>query len=193
MIGLLDVKTYLRDIARTRRNIFSKIKEGDVVPKSRRYWYVVDNVEVFRQLGDFEEGVLPYGSINRYLHGPRQEIVKLFGGRLDIKFSEAVSSRLGECLEKSLLAHLIMQRINPTFLVRGYMNYSEEIGGWLRAFNIYLTGKESFLIDTQLPIQSNGGKKTFIVPIFGISEINERVLIPQYCGRNYYLRKPSFN
>lgn len=81
--------------------VIPKLIKGSRVKKLSDRVYEIDNPEVYKQLGDFPKGAIPYGPIYRPFS--KRKLPEEFRNKKEVPFSSAVNQRKGECLEKAVL------------------------------------------------------------------------------------------
>lgn len=176
-----------------------ELKQGDLVSTYSRitddYWFI-DDPNIYKGL--FNNDELPLVAIYELLSGPSERRRRLFEtegevvqGEGDIPFdyrflpfSRAVETRIGVCVEKSILLQLSQQEKSVIFLTRGSCEIGDEHGG--HAFNIMLQGGKLMLVDVKRR-ESGNGYDPYIVPIEGIDLVSQSVMLPRNLseGRKY--------
>jgi hypothetical protein len=150
--------------------IIKKLELGDKVEKSYECSYIIDDVNIDKQLGNFPEGTFPYGPINRKLKSAHRKILELFEDSDEVLFSKAYELGIGECLEKAVLTQLHVQKKEGGFLIIGC--FAEEDGYVERhAYNVIFKNGKPFLVDTHNPLQRDSqGNIThpYIAPLIEI-------------------------
>lgn len=190
----MDIKQYLEDVAiEYPRIVSSRLAKGGIVNKSCGYAYEIDDPEIFRQLGNFQEGYVPYGHIYRTLRhagGIRDLFAhegKKCGTKLVIPFSKIMDSKIGECLEKSILVQLAAQKGRESFLIKGVLEQNCEAGNDYHAYNVVFKEGAPFLVDAQNPIINDTEVIPYIAPILSIEKGTFKVPKEWQAGRNYCL------
>ncbi len=213
MLAGYDIKQYLEELAQNRPHIVqTKLERGSLVPKSWGLSYEIDDPEIFQRLGNFPEGMVPYGQIYRALTSSMGRIWQLFDqegiemdGREVLPFSRVFESKLGECLEKAVLVQLSAQKGRDSFLISGLLGeddgtrwyhgggfskdlnwYTQRLrGGMYHGFNIVFKNGEPHLVDAQNPLveDSNGKIHPYIAPIIGINSAGE-IQVPREWQKN---------
>lgn len=178
-----NFREYLKEISKKSPNqLIENLIVGSKVQKSWGLYYEIDDVNIDKNLGNFPEGSVPYGPIYNHLKNSKKEIIEMFNQNSNLPFSKVYNKLVGECLEKSILVQLGIQRGEGGFLVNGVLEIDGEIGASPHAYNIVFRNKKSFLIDVQNPLRLDStGKIThpYIAPILGISENYGEFLVPK--------------
>lgn len=187
MIKQEEIKQYLETLSLTHPNIVSsKLNKGDLVKKSfGGASYEIDDPEIYKKLGDFPEGAVPYGPINRKLSSLKDPIIHLFMKDSIVPFSKAYEMEIGECLEKSILVQLAAQGKKDSYLIRGCLGIDTDIGVGFHAYNIIFKDNAPFLIDCELPIAKGAsGNIThpYIAPVLEIKE--GEIIVPEEWKQN---------
>lgn len=152
------------------RSVISRLNFGQIINKSMGLKYLIDNSDIDLNMGDFPKGAIPYRPVYKKLGGNSSDILKQFGGRNTIPFSEVFNAGLGECLEKAVLIQLAAQRQEESFLIKGVIEEDGEIGAGFHAYNVVIRSEKLFLVDAQNParIDSAGTIHPYIAPITDI-------------------------
>lgn len=191
MIKQEKIYEYLQEITASHPHIaIARINKSDMVRKSMGLEYEIDDIDIDKNLGDFPEGAIPYGPIHRELESSPGRIMRLFGNRSRIPFSQAYNSKVGECLEKAILVQLAGQRNRATFLIHGALAQDNEVGVELHAYNILFKNGSPFLIDAQNPLgKDSSGNIThpYIAPVIGIENGDFKFADEWRQGRTYSL------
>lgn len=172
--------------------VMSKLEKGSVVQKSMGLSYEIDDTDIYKKLGDFPEGAVPYGPAHRALESSLGKLFTLFNGRERIPFSEAFNAKLGECLEKAILVQLSAQKGEASYLINGVLEEENVVGAGGHAFNIVYRNGNPYLVDAENPLRKDEtGKITnpYIAPLIGIDEKTGQFIVPDEWkqGRRYYL------
>ncbi len=190
MIAKNDLKPYLEALAKQEpKSVIGRLDKGSKVQKSWGLFYEINDPNIDRRLGDFPEGVVPYGLIHRVLKSSRGEIMEVFNGSPEAPFSKAYEAGVGECLEKAILVQLSAQRGREAFLINGYLTEDDDVGT-AHAYNIVFKDGKAFLVDAQNPLAKDSTDKIthpYIAPILGIEEDSGDFMVPQEWrqGRTY--------
>jgi len=157
-----------------------RLKKGDLVDKSSGLTYRIDDIgKVLSLVGEHPD--FPYGPIHRMLKSDAEKIRGLFHkegteheGKRVLPFSRVVECGLGECLEKSVLSHLVLQEatfIEDQFLVSGNIShYPDPSQIEFHTYNIAKRNGEWVLIDTENPHRVKDKKTVpYIVPIKSVT------------------------
>jgi hypothetical protein len=190
---MVTIKEYLEKQAELNpRNVIGKLEKGSIINKCSGGDYIIDNPDIDKQLGDFPEGTIPYGSIHRTLKNSRRTIDYLFRGSSKVPFSESYKAKVGECLEKAILTQLAAQRGRASFLINGTLGLEGNVGVDFHAFNIVFKEGQPFLIDTQNPLVKDAKGKSinpYIAPVLDITGNCGEVIVPSEWkhGRTYSL------
>ena len=173
-----QIKQRLQDIAQSHPYIVhSHLKKGDTVKKSAGLKYEIDDVNIHKKLGNFENGVVPYTRIYHALLPSQSKINGIFNGSEQISFSRAMNAGIGECLEKSILVQLAAQGGRDSFLINGLVSEDHHFGIGYHAYNIVFKNENPFLVDAQIPRYIDGQRcEPFIVPVTAIE--GEFILLP---------------
>ena len=124
-----EIMQCLEELAESHpRVVMNKLEKGSVVQKSMGLSYEIDDTEIYRQLGDYPAGTVPYGPAHRALESSLGKVFNLFNGRARIPFSEAFNAKLGECLEKAVLVQLSAQKGEASFLISGVFEEDDVVG-----------------------------------------------------------------
>lgn len=169
-------------------NVVERLEQGQTIEKSSGLSYLIDNTEIDRRLGDFEEGVIPYGQIYKGFRGSPGDIFKQFNGRKVIPFSEIFDKGLGECLEKAILVQFAAQRKESSFLINGVLCVDSEEGAGFHAYNIVFRNGSPILVDAQNPamVGSDGKVYPYTAPVIDIKEDGVFWVSPEWrFGRTY--------
>ncbi len=164
------------------KSVIANLSKGSKVQKSWGLYYEIDDVEIDKNLGEFPKGAVPYGPIYRTLKNSKKEIMEEFNENSKIPFSKVYNKGIGECLEKSILVQLAVQRGREGFLVNGCLAIEDEVGVSHHAYNIVFKDKKLFLIDVQNPLRVDSTGKVihpYIAPILGINEDYGEFLVPE--------------
>ena len=171
------------------RSVISKLDVGQIINKSMGLKYILDNPNIDLSLGDFPQGSIPYGPIYRKLNGNSSDILRRFGEKDKMPFSEMFNAGFGECLEKAVLVQLAAQRQEESFLINGTIEEEGEIGASFHAYNLVVRRDNLFLVDAQNPAKVNldGKIYPYIAPITDIcgSYGEFKVPIEWKLGRTY--------
>ncbi|MEM3420619.1 MAG: hypothetical protein QW806_10400 [Nitrososphaerota archaeon] len=179
MNDIQECLSFLEEISEKSRSVINYLKKKDLVQKSLGLYYEIDDTEVYKNIGSFPEGSIPYSAIFRSLRNSQKEIINLFNDSYIVPFSNAVKAMVGECLEKAILVQLSAQTKRRSFLILGYLGIDNEVGLNPHAFNIVLKDNFPYLIDAQNPIILKSGEIVpYIVPILGINREEGFFLIP---------------
>ncbi len=188
-----DIKQYLEQFAHERPDtVMAKLNPGDTVRKSAGLEYEIDDVAIYKRLGDFQAGAVPYGKIYHALEPSKGKIIQSFKNSNKLPYSEIFEKGIGECLEKAILVQLAAQTGRDAFLINGLLGMEEngiEPIDW-HAYNIVFKEGKPYLIDTQNPLRvDETGKVThpYIAPVLGISEGEFQVPPEWKQGRTYAL------
>jgi len=177
--------------------IMTRLKKGDLIPKSAGLAYEIDDPEIYKKLGDFPKGTIPYGPAHRALGQSHWKTFDLFqkeGVQRDgikvLPFSRAVELGLGQCLEKAVLIQLAAQNGAEGFLVSGALEQTDSPAGF-HAFNIVFKNGEVRLLDAENPLRvDKDGKIThpYLAPVLNINDQGQ-FEVPQEWeqDRRYYL------
>ena len=178
-----NFREYLLEISKKFPNqLIENLILGSKIQKSWGLYYEIDNPDIDKKLGVFPNGAVPYGPIYRHLKDSKKEIMEMFNQTSKIPFSKVYNKRIGECVEKSILVQLGIQRGEGGFIVNGCLEIAGEIGASPHAYNIVFRDKKPFLIDVQNPLRVDSiGKVThpYIAPILDISENYGEFLVPK--------------
>jgi len=105
--------------------IIGRLERGLIVPLGGGLSYEIDDPLIYKRLKydrSIKPGQIPLRIIYEVLRGKnRKGIIKLFGDRRVIPFSEAFEEGLGECADRAILTQLYAQE-NPnqdSFLING--------------------------------------------------------------------------
>ncbi len=188
----MDSQELLRNLSREKHeSIIARLNSGQEITKSRGLKYLIDNHDIDLSLGDFPRGAIPYRQIYRKLKGNSSDILRQFGIRRIMPFSEIFNAGLGECLEKAVLVQLAAQRQEESFLVNGAIENDEEVGADFHAYNIIVRGGKLFLVDAQNPllIDSEGRIYPYVAPVIEIIRESREIRISSEWkfGRTYFI------
>jgi len=192
MVTKTKILQYLKFFEKECPNsVIEKLEDGRKIKKSLGLAYVIDDVNIDKRIGDFPEGAVLYGPIYRKLKTSSKEIMDLFCDSREIPFSKAYEARVGECLEKAILAQLSAQRKRDSFLISGSLSIGDDYADG-HAYNIVFKDGNPFLIDIENPLAVDStGKIThpYIAPILGINEKLSDIIVPERWaqGRAYSL------
>ena len=178
-----NIKEYLTKMAEKHpKSVIANLSKGSKVQKSWGLYYEIDDIEIDKNLGEFPKGAVLYGPIYRTLKNSQREIMELFNRDSKISFSKVYNKGLGECLEKSILVQLAVQRGGEGFLINGCFSEENGIGVSPHAYNIVFRNKKPFLVDVQNPLRIDSNNKItnqYIAPILGINEDYGEFLVPE--------------
>jgi len=190
MISETELAPYLETLAeKYPRQVMERLDRGTKVQKSLGLTYIVDDVDIDKNLGEFPEGAVPYGPIHRALRNSQREIMDLFNGSSEAPFSRAYEEGVGECLEKAILVQLSAQRGRNVFLINGYLTEDDDFVG-AHAYNVVFKDGKPFLVDAQNPLAKDSTDKIthpYIAPILGIEGEYGDFVVPKEWkqGRTY--------
>jgi len=187
-----EILNYLEKMSVDSSRVISHLDVGSVVNKNDKLRYVIDNLDVDRELtvSAFPEGIIPCAQIYTKMVSDKDKIAGLFMERDVVRFTDVVKAGVGGSLEKAILTELAGQRKGPAFLVRGQFKNGES-SKQEHYFNLVsLDGQSLYLVDTENPASVNGGGvfvSRYAVPVMGIQD--EKIIIPEKykMGRNYSL------
>lgn len=169
MIKLDQFRQYLTEAAQMRPDaIIEKIRVGQRIKKSANRSYGIDNLNIDRELGNFEDTAVPVGPIGRNLVNSRSTLHAMFYNHEVVPFSKVVHTRVGGCLEKAILVQLAAQRNYDSFLINGALREHHARFVEHHGFNVTFLGDTPHIIDAQNPIQNGSGTKPYIAPITGL-------------------------
>ena len=193
-----EMNEYLSQINRnTSHKVYPRLNKGDLVQKAGLTYYEIDDPQIFKNLGDFAPGAVPFGEIYRRLKPRKTEIMKMFDkkgtkrdGKTVLPYSKIFQSNIGECVEKSILAQLAAQESRDSFLINGLIGFDNDVGVDYHAFNVIYKEEKPFLVDVTNPLASDDDRKvlqSYIAPLTGIE--NGEFVVPEEWkqGRIYYL------
>jgi hypothetical protein len=180
----------LRNLSKEKpKSVIARLNSGQEIDKSMGLKYLIDNPNIDLILGDFPQGAIPYGQIYRKLKSNSSDILRQFGGRNTIPFSEIFNADLGECLEKAVLVQLAAQRKEESFLINGTIEEDGEVGAGFHAYNIVARAGKLFLVDAQNParVDSDGKIHPYIAPVTDICGAYGDFQVPseRKMGRTY--------
>jgi len=168
-----DIEGVLREMSLAEpESVIRFLRKGDRIRKSAGVSYIIDDAEIYKQLGEWKDGEELYKSIINYFNSEeRGRLFGLCGNGEEVCFSEVLKLKRGECLEKSILFQLALQDRNLCYLVRGIVQEPNQKYGILHAYNIFFSGRKGHLVDIQNPlVDNNGGIVPFTAPITGIND-----------------------
>jgi hypothetical protein len=190
-IEYVDTKEYLRDISeRHPATVTGSLKKGDKVRKSLGLLYNIDNVNIDKKLGNFPKGAVPYGEINRALKSDMGGILRVFGDRFEIPYSEMFKAGSGECMEKAILVQMAAQRGRESYLIDGVLAVDGEVGVSHHAFNVVFRDGKPHLVDSENPLMLNiegNDSIPYIAPVLGVRDGVGELIVPDEWkqGRTY--------
>ncbi len=183
------ILTRLEVLSRKKpEQVIKELKIGSKVSKSMGLKYIIDNPEIYTQLGNFPEGFILYNPIRNHFDSP-EGIKDLFRDRKEIPFSRVYQNQAGECLEKAILLHLSAQKSRRAFLINGCLCEDSDYAS-PHAYNILFDGERGFLIDVENPLEIDSTGKVirpYTAPILEIKGKENNFIVPEEWrqGRNY--------
>ena len=160
------------------KSVIEQLDKGMKVQKSFGLKYIIDDIDIYKKLGNFQKGAVPYSRIHKYLRNSQSKIINLFKDSSEIPFSKAYNAEVGECLEKAILVQLSAQKGRPSFLIKGYIMGADGITG-VHSYNVVFKDEKPFLVDAQNPLYSNGKIIPYIVPILDIEGKYGDLVVPK--------------
>jgi len=176
------IKEYLENLSKENpTQVIRKLGEGERVSKSQGLKYIIDNSEIYKQLGNYPEGAILYNPVHNHFRNCRKEIMDLFRYSNEIPFSRAYDNQVGECLEKAILLHLSAQANEEAFLIIGNLSKDNDYTEF-HAYNIIFKSEKPYLIDTENPLaKDSNGKivRPYVAPILEIKENDGHFVVPE--------------
>ncbi len=155
------------------QHIIGKLDVGDLIEKSLSFKYEIDDLNIYKNLGKFPDGAIPYGLIHRLFKNSKEGILNNFKNNSVIPFSLACDTGMGECLEKAVLMQLALQPYYKSFIINGCFCDDNSLGVDYHAYNILFKNGDIFLIDSQNPLKKDDNgiiTHPYIAPVLGIDK-----------------------
>jgi hypothetical protein len=176
------------------RRVVKYLNKGDLIgtsPVSQEKQYLIDDVQIDKQIADVPQGKIAYSEFYRQLEPSLIKQFRLFEGRKIVPFSEAIRERIGVCLEKSITAQLACQRTTTSFLISGIYSETGSPVDELHAFNIVFFREKPYLMDVQNPLSINWDQtvnRPYLAPLEDIQQDGKFILQENWrMGREYSL------
>ena len=179
------------------------LKVGDVVEKSSGYSYLIDDLDIWREVipmrGEedkltvtrayktiFSHGFCHRGVCTTTLMRELPKLVEIHGSI--IPFSEVIKLGVSECSENSILLHLALQDRFELFLIEGVLYDQEGFPSGYHHFNVIIRPDVGpYLIDVVNPIKwtaEGSAVKPYIVPILGMYQNMKFLSLPDWAAHN---------
>jgi hypothetical protein len=163
-------------------SFISTISQGDELQRSGSLKYVIEDSDVDRQLGELEDGAIPYTKIFNHFKDGKQEVLKVVKGRDIFPFLELFDTQVGQCFERSIVTQLAAQRTRDAYMVNGIVTLDGRCGIDEPAFNLIVKENQLFLVDTSLPVgygKDGSYEKPFIAPFLTIQIADRKIILPE--------------